>query len=147
MRGGGYWALRLLLGGVFLLSGVMKIRDPGAFAIEVANYQLAPQLAPWLAATLPAIELLSGALLVIGTRPWVRAAALLSSAMLLVFSVAVTSVVLRGINVSCGCFGGDTGPVTALTVLRDVALLLGAVGLYALGAASNAAAPGQPAAI
>ena len=141
MRRAGYWALRLSLGAVFLLSGVVKIRDPGAFAIEVVNYQLAPRLAPWLAATLPVVELLVGALLVAGTRPWARAAALLSSAMLLVFTAAVSSVVARGINISCGCFGGDTGPVTAMTVLRDVALLAAAAGLYALSAAPPAAPP------
>jgi hypothetical protein len=28
-----------------------------------------------------------------------------------------------GINVDCGCFGGNTGPVTAWTAARDLVLL------------------------
>jgi hypothetical protein len=64
----------------------------------------------------------------------VRAGALATSALMAIFTVAVTSVVLRGINISCGCFGAGSGPVTLLTVLRDVALLAACAGLYALSA-------------
>jgi hypothetical protein len=46
-----------------------------------------------------------------------------------IFTAAVTLVVARGINISCGCFGGHTGPISGLTIARDVALLAVAIAL------------------
>jgi len=42
------------------------------------------------------------------------------------FLVAIVHVVRAGINVDCGCFGGNTGPVTAWTAVRDLVLLASA---------------------
>jgi putative oxidoreductase len=116
-------ALRLALGALFVFAGAVKVADPSAFAVEIHNYQLFPVLAPVLAATLPAVEIVVGAALLVGPRPWVRAGALVSSALMVVFTVAVGSAVARGINITCGCFGAGSGPVTWMTVIRDVALL------------------------
>jgi putative oxidoreductase len=127
-----FWALRLALGGLFVVTGALKLVDPTAFAVEIHNYQLFPALAPVLAATLPAVELLLGAALLAGPRPWLRAGALASVGLMAVFTVAVASAVVRGINISCGCFGAGSGPVTLLTVLRDVALLGASAGLLRL---------------
>lgn len=126
------WTLRLGLGGLFVVTGVLKLRDPASFAIEIHNYQLFPELAPALAATLPAIELVLGAALIAARRPWVRASALAVTGALAVFTVAVASVVARGINITCGCFGDGSGPVTVVTVLRDVALVAAGVALFRL---------------
>jgi putative oxidoreductase len=124
------WALRLGLGGLFAAAGALKLGDANAFAIEIHNYQLLPALAPALAVTLPTIELALGAALIAGRWPWVRAGALCAVGVLGVFTVAVASVVVRGINITCGCFGAGSGPVTILTVLRDVALLAAGALLY-----------------
>jgi putative oxidoreductase len=129
------WALRLALGGLFVVTGVLKVGDPAAFAVEIHNYQLFPALAPVLAAALPAVELAAGAAILIGPRAWLRAGALASTALMVLFTVAVGSVVLRGINISCGCFGAGSGPITPLTVLRDVGLLAASVGLLHLAGA------------
>lgn len=139
-RAAAFWALRLALGALFLGAGLLKLGDPTEFAVEIHNYQLFPFLAPLLAATLPAVEIVLGLALLAGPRPWVRAGALGTAALTGVFTVAVASVVLRGINISCGCFGAGSGPVTMLTVLRDVLLLGACVALYAV-AASPPAAP------
>ena len=141
------WALRVGLGGLFVVTGALKIAEPAAFAVEIHNYQLFPALAPLLAATLPAIELSLGAALLVGPRPWLRAGAFASAALLLVFTVAVGSAVARGINISCGCFGAGSGPVTLLTVLRDVALLAASVAILRLadGVTMGAAPPTPPA--
>jgi putative oxidoreductase len=126
-----YLLLRLGLGALFLVAGALKLRDPYAFALEISNYQLFPALAPWLAAALPATEIVVGVALVAGPRPWVRAGALAAALLLGAFTVAATSAVVRGVNISCGCFGADSGPVTWLTVLRDVAFVAAAFWLYA----------------
>ncbi|HWE31672.1 MAG TPA: MauE/DoxX family redox-associated membrane protein, partial [Polyangia bacterium] len=55
--------------------------------------------------------------------PWRRAASLAAMGLLVMFTVAIIHVVRAGINVDCGCFGGNTGPVTAWTGARDLALL------------------------
>jgi uncharacterized membrane protein YphA (DoxX/SURF4 family) len=126
------WALRLGLGGLFLVTGVLKLRDPAAFATAVANYQLWPELAALLAATLPATEIVVGLALVAAPRPWRRAAAVAVAVMMAVFTFAATSALHRHIDISCGCFGADSGRVDALTIVRDLALLAAAVALAVL---------------
>lgn len=138
-----FWLLRAGLGALMLVPGFLKILDPASFATEIHNYQLFPELAPVLAAALPAVEITLGVALILGTRRWVRAGALGAAGLLAVFTLAVASVVVRGINISCGCFGGGSGPITAATVLRDVALLAASVALFAL--AAETPAPAAPA--
>lgn len=133
-RTAAFWALRLGVGLLFIFTGVLKLGDPEGFATEIHNYQLFPVLAPLMAATLPAIEIVLGAALVLGPRAWVRGGALATFAVTAVFTVAVASVVARGINISCGCFGAGSGPVTMLTVLRDVGLCAACVAIYAMAA-------------
>ena len=41
-----FWALRLGLGGLFALTGALKMADPSAFAVEIHNYQLFPCARP-----------------------------------------------------------------------------------------------------
>ena len=120
-------ALRIVLGGVFLYAGGLKIADPAAFAGSVAAYKLLPTFGNYLvAATLPWVEVLCGLLLVTGVRT--RPAATLILLMNLVFAVALTSAIIRGLDIDCGCFrqgGPKTSPWIAL--LRDLALIAGTV--------------------
>ena len=127
-----FWALRLGLGGLLLWSGVVKVGDPASFATEIGNYHFLPSLAPIMAVTMPSIEIVIGLALIAAPRAWVRPAALAAVAILGVFTIAVISVVARGIDVECGCFGSGSGPVTMVTVLRDVVLVAAAVGVYVL---------------
>jgi uncharacterized membrane protein YphA (DoxX/SURF4 family) len=137
------WALRLALGGLFVYTGVIKLADPTAFAVEIHNYQLFPALAPLLAGSLPEVELAVGTAIVLGPRPWLRAGAFACAVLMAVFTVAVTSAVARGINISCGCFGAGSSPVTLATVARDVILLAASVALLVV-AEERAAAPPAP---
>jgi putative oxidoreductase len=121
------WLLRLGLGALFIVAAVGKLADPGKFAVEIADYRFLPLLAPYLAVMLPGVELVLGVAIVAGPRSWRKGAALGMMLLLAVFTVAVTQVVLRGINVDCGCFGGKSGSVTSLTIVRDVALFAAAL--------------------
>ena len=118
--------LRLGLGALFVVAGVRKLTDPVQFAIEITNYRLLPQLAPYLAVLLPAVEIAAGAGVVLLPRAWRQASALVLSALLLAFTVAIALALSRGINIDCGCFGGNTGPISGFTVARDLALLAAA---------------------
>jgi uncharacterized membrane protein YphA (DoxX/SURF4 family) len=136
MRNAIAWILRLGLGALFVYAGIAKLADPVHFADEIANYHFFPSLAPILAATLPMIEVLLGMAIVIAPIRWRQGAALGIIGLMAVFTVAVSQAVGRGINVSCGCFGGASGPVTGITIARDLALLAAAIALFALGASS-----------
>jgi putative oxidoreductase len=124
--------LRIVLGGIFIYAGTLKIADPAIFAGNVAAYKLLPPFGNYLmAATLPWVEFLCGLLLVLGVR--VRAAATLILLMNLVFTLALTSAIVRGLDIDCGCFrqgGPKTTPWTAL--LRDLAFMAGAMSLLRL---------------
>ena len=124
------WAARLVVGALFVVAGALKLGDPTAFATEIANYRFFAELAPWLAVTLPATEIVVGAALLVGPAPWRRAAALAAIGLLVMFTVAIVHVVRAGINVDCGCFGGNSGPVTTMTAIRDLALLAAALVVF-----------------
>lgn len=128
------WSLRLALGGIFLYAGGLKAADPELFSREVAGYQLLPELAPLVAATLPTTELLLGLLLIIlpSRSAWLRGTALASAAIFFVFLIAVTQVVIRGIDTRCGCFGADSGIIDILSIIRVAAFLLASVLLLIL---------------
>ena len=126
------WLLRLALGAVLIAAGALKLRDPAAFATEVANYHLWPSLAPFVAAALPGLEIVVGAGVVFFPIGWRRPAALAALLLMVMFAVAVSAAYLRHINVNCGCFGTGGGPITGLTVLRDLALVAAAAALLVL---------------
>ncbi|MBT3222895.1 MAG: DoxX family membrane protein [Proteobacteria bacterium] len=124
--------LRLYLGGVFFLACYFKILDPGAFALDVATYQVLPLgLVNLFALTLPWIELSAGVLLLVGYRT--RAAALLISTMMVMFMVALGMALGQGLEMGCGCFASEGGedPISWHTMVRDGVWL--AMALYVLG--------------
>lgn len=120
-------SLRSCLAAVFLWAAVTKLRDPTEFAIEIGHYDLFPELAPYLAASLPAAELVLGASLLAFPSVWRRAAALGCLLLMVMFTGAATSAYARGLDIDCGCFGKGTGPITWLTLARDAALIAACV--------------------
>lgn len=128
--------LRVLLGGLFVFSGVMKIMDVQQFAYAVRAFKIIGDeaLIAHVAFTLPWTEVFVGTALVLGLRT--RAAATLLTAMLLVFCGAIVSVIVRGIDAKCGCFGRLLGDeIGWATVGRNGVLL--AVTLYVLACGSG----------
>lgn len=133
-KGHGWMALplRLYIGYIFLYACWHKILDPATFAIDVATYQILPLwLVNLMAVILPWIELASGALIVIGWRA--RAAALLMAGMMAMFLAAIIIALIKGLEMSCGCFASQSmqeDPISTMTVLRDLGWL--AIPLYVL---------------
>lgn len=81
---------RLVLGGVFLALGAAKYGDPVAFMKGIREYDLFPPGSTalnWIAATLPVLEIVLGACLVLGIA--VRGAALATGVSLIAFTTAV----------------------------------------------------------
>ena len=126
-------AARLLVGGVFLVAGLLKIPDPAAAVRAVRAYRLLPEalVAP-VAFGLPVVEIAVGLALIVGV--FVRTAAIASAVLLVVFLAGVGSAWARGLQIDCGCFGGGGAVAAADTaypaeILRDSALLLVALAL------------------
>lgn len=123
-----------LCAAVFGLAAWGKLVDPLAFADSIADYQIIPR-GPGITLTalgLPVFEMLLALLLATGR--WRRAAVLGMTGLTLIFSVALISAAVRGLNIDCGCSGGGWLPTLSIpwAIVRNV-LLLGAGGwIFAL---------------
>jgi len=120
-----YHLVRLSLALVFVYAGAVKIQDVVAFAGHVAAYQILPYAMNYLvAATLPYVEFLTGVLLLLNVR--VRPALVVIGGMTLIFMVALVSVLLRGLDIDCGCFdpAGGQDVSAGMALLRDVGLMV-----------------------
>jgi putative oxidoreductase len=115
--------LRIVLALLFALAGGLKLLDPAAFAAEIDRYQLVPWWACALVAVfLPWLEVCAGIGLLtrsfsLGSLAWI-------TVLLLAFSSALLSAMLRGLSIDCGCFGQlwqATG--TFWPLVRNLALL------------------------
>ena len=97
---------RVALGAVFIVASLDKLQNPEAFANAIANYRLLPYtLINGIAIVLPWIEAVTGTLLVLGI--WIRAGTAIVGALLFVFSIAIAQALVRGLDISCGCFTTD----------------------------------------
>lgn len=113
---------QLVVGAVFLVAALAKVGDPAAFAEQVHNYRMAPVWSEHLlAVTLPWVELVAGLSLVLGVRG--RAGAVVTVALMALFTVAVAQAWLRGLDFECGCFGtADASRIGARKLAENVAL-------------------------
>ena len=130
---------RLVLGGVLLAAGGIKVFKPTESANAVAAYKLMPtELAHLIGYALPWLEVAIGLLLILGIM--VRPAVILSGLIMVVFIGAIASVWARGMLIDCGCFGGggEIDPSLAsqvrrtyfIEIMRDFGLALTALYLY-----------------
>jgi uncharacterized membrane protein YphA (DoxX/SURF4 family) len=116
---------RLVPAVVFIVASIPKIQDPVGFGLAAHRYGMLPtgSLQAWFALILPVLELWVGLGLLVGF--WTRANALLCGGMLVMFIIALTSAVERGLNIDCGCFDPDgASPVGYRRIIEDVILLL-----------------------
>ena len=124
-------AARLALGGFFAYAAVPKMRDPALFADAVSRYDMLPgRTLGVFALFLPAFEFVCG--LALAFSPFRREAAVAICAMLSMFMVALVQALVRGLDISCGCFGlPESGGAReiAVALVRDAALLVPAVWL------------------
>lgn len=124
------WAervIRIALGCIFVYSGYLKSIDPRAFADSVYSFALLPRVAvnPF-AGGLPILEMLLGAMLVLGLAR--RAATALTVLLYAVFLLVIGQALVRGLKIDCGCFGGGTPSTWSmpLAILRDTGLFAAA---------------------
>lgn len=129
--------LRLIVAGVFLYAGVMKIWDfrhgqsaTPDFTVAIQHFELLPNpdLAVLLAVYLPWLEVTAA--LTLFVKRLALGAATAITGMTLVFLGAILSAWARGLDISCGCFGKEAVATNYPSlVIRDVLLLAAALAL------------------
>ena len=132
---------RLVLGGVFLVAGGLKVIDPQSSVAAVRAYQLLPNsLVTIVGWGLPFAEIALGLLLLAGVAT--RVVAAVTAMLLLIFIVAVVSAAVRGLSIDCGCFGGGGAVAPGQTaygieLVRDLGLCCWLCGWYGSRAAGS----------
>lgn len=121
----------IALAGVFIYAGVNKIGDPLQFADSIYAFAILPAaFINLLAMGLPVFEIVCGLLLF---APWTRRVGALAVAVSsLIFFLALMSALLRGLTLSCGCFGTGTPsrPRMWMELGLDAILFSGSVWVY-----------------
>jgi putative oxidoreductase len=125
-------AMRLILGGVFLYSGLVKASSSAQFAIALVPFTFLPTT--WLrpvAVLLPLCEMVAGVLVL--TPRTSRVGAGLIFVMCAAFATVLGWALANGIIVSCSCFGGDETPsATKMVIAMGRDLFLASLALTAL---------------
>lgn len=114
---------RLVLGLVLIVAGVDKIIQPAEFAKAIDNYHIVPYgFENLIAIILPWLEVIVGTALITGFM--VDGAAILSLGMMTFFVVAISSAILRGYNIECGCGLKPGAMVGAGKIIEDLLYIL-----------------------
>jgi uncharacterized membrane protein YphA (DoxX/SURF4 family) len=122
---------RIALGAIFIYAAYAKLHFNGAwrlrdyhfvFAFGIDSYQMLPLWAVQLVArVLPWLEVALGVFLIAGIG--LRWVASITTALLVVFMIALARAAILGLAINCGCFGqSSVSPATEL--LLDSVLLL-----------------------
>ncbi|MEM8532666.1 MAG: MauE/DoxX family redox-associated membrane protein [Chloroflexota bacterium] len=116
---------QVVVGCVFAVSSFAKVKDFSSYLTAVGAFRLIPKSLAGIGAVFFLVcEILVVVLLFI----WPIIAFSLAAILLLLFSVALTTVLLRGIQTTCNCFGSSSHPVSYTDLIRNVGLLLCAGG-------------------
>ena len=94
----------LIVGGIFIYAGAIKALDPVRFGLDIDNYKTLPWfVSVRLAFYLPWLEIFCGLALIF--RFLYRGGLSILTALIVVFIGATTAARLRGLDITCGCFG------------------------------------------
>jgi hypothetical protein len=123
---------RCAIGFVFLLSFVSKCRDTAQFQRGIANFRLLSRYLSNIAAIFfLGCELAVVLCLLVGGRLLLPGFALAAFSLVL-FTIALASVLIRKLHISCNCFGASDQAVSVADIWRNVGLTsCAAVGYWA----------------
>jgi hypothetical protein len=94
----------VIIGGIFIYAGAIKVLDPVQFANDINNYKILPwTIGVGLAFYLPWLEMFCGLALIL-RRLYLGGLSILT-ALVAVFLVATIAAKARGLDITCGCFG------------------------------------------
>ena len=105
-----FFLVRIILGIVFLISSYSKLKNPIGFAQAIENYKIfGALLSRWGAIFIPALEFILAILLITGR--WMKETFIITAALFTIFDVMIIQAHLRGLDISCGCFGSSHSPI------------------------------------
>ena|SRR5438270_12524016 len=94
----------LIVGGIFVYAGVLKVLDPVQFGLDIDNYKSLPWfISVRLAFYLPWLEIFCG--LAVVFRFLYRGGLSILTTLIAVFIGATIAAKARGLDITCGCFG------------------------------------------
>lgn len=116
--------VRLVVAGLFVYAGTIKLLQPDTFLGDIESYRMMPYSLAWLVAFyLPPLEILCGFGLL-----WSKLrvpSAIILIGLMLVFIVAISVAWSRGLDISCGCFGTSKGETNYLwLIFRDLLFIV-----------------------
>src|SRR5882757_2836808 len=119
--------LDLIIAAIFIYAGVLKALDPVQLAHDIDHYKILPwAVGVGLAFYLPWLEIFCGLALIF--RLFYRGALSILTALVVVFLVATIAAKVRGLDITCGCFGHASQnwsfPAHLVTNLAILAALL-----------------------
>ena len=120
----------VLVGGIFIYAGAIKALDPTRFANDIDNYKMLPWfVSVRLAFYLPWLEIFCGVALLV-RRLYLGGLSILA-ALMVIFIAATIAAKVRGLDITCGCFGHASKNWSFPTHLAlDLVLLATLVGLW-----------------
>jgi len=99
-----YRIIGLIIGGIFIYAGAIKVMDPIGFARDIDNYHMLPwPVSVLLAFYLPWLEIFCGLAVLCGL--FYRGGLLILNALISIFIIASIVAKARGLDITCGCFG------------------------------------------
>ena len=123
--------VRVVLGGLFIYASLDKIANMPDFAKVIYNYKILPvQFVNLLAIFLPWLEFITGFCLILDK--FVRGALLIYSTLLVIFTIALSQALIRGLDIACGCFSVKPSSTSEiwLRIIMDLIMLFFSVELY-----------------
>lgn len=117
-------AVRFIVAGLFVYAGAIKLAQPDTFLGDIESYRMMPYQLAWLVAFyLPPLEILCGLGLL-----WSKirqASAVILIGLMLVFMAAISVAWLRGLDITCGCFGSSKAETNYLwLIVRDLLITI-----------------------
>jgi putative oxidoreductase len=107
-----------MLGIVFLISSYTKLKDPMGFAQAIENYKIfGAFLSRWGAIFIPVLEFILAIFLITGI--WIKETFITTTALYIIFDVMIFQAYLRGLDISCGCFGTSHSPIDIWKFLEN----------------------------
>ncbi len=127
-----YKIIRLIIAGIFIYSGWIKLKDLSSFVSVIHAFGLVPgQLRGITALFISSAELIIGIGLILDIKGSLTAV----FSMLIMFMIVLIYGIRMGFDIDCGCFGSEDPVGTAFhglrsSLVRDVIFVLSVIYLY-----------------
>ncbi|GAB4581600.1 MAG: hypothetical protein Fur0022_43490 [Anaerolineales bacterium] len=123
---------RMVIGMVFAWSLVGKARDMRAFEETITRFQVLPERWSRLFAGLVLIVELAVVGAMIAGDGWLMWGFLLGAGILIVFCFALVAVLVRGLHISCHCFGKSKYQISIYEIVRNLGIIFFAICGYSV---------------